>query len=91
MHRVLARTAIIVALASGTSASAQSIIPGQTRMRVGMTMLTIGPLTDNHVFVEAFRGMARVTGYVEAGAYSHDGWTARGRLWTRSAASPCQP
>jgi hypothetical protein len=67
MHRVLARTAIIVALAWGTSVSAQSIVPGQTRMRVGMTMLTIGPLTDNYVFVEAFRGMARVTGHVEAG------------------------
>jgi hypothetical protein len=68
MHRMLARIAVIVALALGTSASAQSLVPGQTRMRVGMTMLTIGPLADGWVPIEAFRGMARVTGYVEAGA-----------------------
>ncbi len=67
MHRLLARTALIVALALGTSAAAQSLVPGQTRMRVGMTILTIGPRTDGMVLVEAFRGMARVTGYVEAG------------------------
>ena len=68
MHRTLARTAAIVAFALGTSASAQSLVPGQTRMRVGMTMLTIGPVTEGYVLVEAFRGMARITGYVEAGA-----------------------
>ena len=66
MHRVLARTAMIVALAWGTTASAQSLVPGQTRMRVGVTMITVGPRTDGQVFVEAFRGMARVTGYVDA-------------------------
>jgi hypothetical protein len=68
MHRTLARTAAIVAFALGTSASAQSLVPGQTRMRVGMTMLTIGPVTEGYVLVDAFRGMARITGYVEAGA-----------------------
>jgi len=66
MHRTLVRTATIVALALGTSASAQSLVPGQTRMRVGMTMLTIGPLREGRVLVEAWRGMAQITGEVEA-------------------------
>jgi hypothetical protein len=67
MPRTLVRTALILAFALGASASAQSLVPGQTRMRVGTTMLTIGPLVDGRVLVEAWRGMARVTGYVEAG------------------------
>jgi hypothetical protein len=66
MHRSLARTAAIVALALGTSASAQSLVPGQTRMRVGMTQLKIGPLAEGRVLVEAWRGMAQITGYVDA-------------------------
>jgi hypothetical protein len=73
MHRTLARTALIVALAFGTSASAQSLVPGQTRMRVGTTMLTIGPLTHGKVLVEAWRGMARITGFVDADALAR--WT----------------
>jgi hypothetical protein len=73
MHRSLARTAVIVALALGTSASAQSLVPGQTRMRVGMTMLTVGPLADGKVMVEVFRGMARITGYVDAESLTR--WT----------------
>jgi hypothetical protein len=68
MHRTLARTAAIVAFALGTSAAAQSLVPGQTRMRVGMTMLTIGPLANGKVMVEAWRGMAQITGYVDAEA-----------------------
>src|SRR5688572_31860418 len=67
MSRTLARVALVLAFALGASASAQSLVPGQTRMRVGTTMLTIGPLVDGRVLVEAWRGMARVTGYVEAG------------------------
>ncbi len=66
MSRTLARTAVILAFAFSASASAQSLVPGQTRMRVGTTMLTIGPLSDGKVLVEAWRGMARITGYVEA-------------------------
>lgn len=66
MPRTLVRTALILAFALGASASAQSLVPGQTRMRVGTTMLTIGPLVDGRVLIEAWRGMARVTGYVEA-------------------------
>jgi hypothetical protein len=66
MYRTLARTAVIAALALGTSASAQSLVPGQTRMRVGMTMLTIGPKVEGSVLVEAWRGMAQITGYVDA-------------------------
>jgi len=66
MPRTLARTALIIAFALGATASAQSLVPGQTRMRVGTTMLTIGPLFDGKVLVEAWRGMARITGYVEA-------------------------
>src|SRR5688572_29042000 len=73
MHRTLVRTAAIVALALGTSASAQSLVPGQTRMRVGMTMLTVGPLVDGKVMVEVFRGMARITGYVDAQSLTR--WT----------------
>src|SRR5687767_12381503 len=66
MPRTLARTALIIAFALGATASAQSLVPGQTRMRVGTTMLTIGPVFDGKVLVEAWRGMARITGYVEA-------------------------
>jgi hypothetical protein len=66
MHRTLARTAAVLAFALGTSASAQSLVPGQTRMRVGTTMVTIGPLAYGRVPVEVWRGMARITGYVEA-------------------------
>ena len=68
MHRTLARTAAIVVFALGTSATAQSqsLVPGQTRMRVGVTMLTIGPLVDGRVLIDAFRGMAQITGYVDA-------------------------
>ena len=66
MPRTLVRTALILAFAVGAPASAQSLVPGQTRMRVGTTMLTIGPLVDGKVLVEAWRGMARITGYVEA-------------------------
>ena len=73
MSRTVARTALMLALAFGASASAQSLVPGQTRMRVGTTMLTIGPLSDGRVLVEAWRGMARITGYVEAGRLAQ--WT----------------
>ena len=66
MLRSLACTAAIVALLGGASASAQSLVPGQTRMRVGMTMITIGPATGGKVLVEAWRGMSRITGYVDA-------------------------
>ena len=66
MSRTLARTALLIAFVCGASASAQSLVPGQTRMRIGTTMITVGPLTDGWVLVEAWRGMARVTGYVEA-------------------------
>ena len=66
MHRTLARTAVLVAFAFGASASAQALVPGQTRMRVGMTMLTIGPVTHGKVLIEAWRGMAQITGYVDA-------------------------
>ena len=66
MPRTLARTALIIAFALGATASAQSLVPGQTRMRVGTTMLTIGPVFDGKVLLEAWRGMARITGYVEA-------------------------
>jgi hypothetical protein len=68
MHHTIARIAIIAAIALGSTASAQSIVPGQTRMRVGMTMLTIGPAVDGYVPFEAFRGMARISGSVEAQA-----------------------
>ena len=68
MHRIIARIAIVAALAGGSTAFAQSIVPGQTRMRVGMTMLTIGPTVEGYVPVEAFRGMARISGSVEAQA-----------------------
>jgi hypothetical protein len=73
MHRVLARTAAILALALATSASAQSLVPGQTRMRVGTTMVTIGPLAHGKVLVEVWRGMARITGYVDAESLAR--WT----------------
>jgi hypothetical protein len=73
MSRTLARTALILAFVLGASASAQSLVPGQTRMRVGTTMLTIGPLSGDKVLVEAWRGMARITGYVEAGRLAQ--WT----------------
>ena len=66
MPRTLARTALILAFVCGASASAQSLVPGQTRMRIGTTMLTVGPLNDGRVLIEAWRGMARITGYVEA-------------------------
>lgn len=66
MPRPLACTAAIVVFLMGASASAQSLVPGQTRMRVGMTMLTIGPATDGKVLIDAWRGMARITGYVDA-------------------------
>jgi hypothetical protein len=66
MHRTFARAAAIIAFVFGTSALAQSVVPGQTRMRVGTTMLTIGPVTQGQVLVEVWRGMARITGYVEA-------------------------
>jgi hypothetical protein len=68
MHGTIARIAIVVALAGGSTAVAQSIVPGQTRMRVGMTMLTVGPTVDGYVPIEAFRGMARISGSVEAQA-----------------------
>ena len=73
MSRTLARSALIVAFTFGASASAQSLVPGQTRMRVGATMLTVGPLVDGKVLVEAWRGMARITGYVDAQALTR--WT----------------
>lgn len=73
MHRTLARTALIIAVAVGTSASAQSLVPGQTRMRVGVTQLTVGPLDRGYVMVEVWRGMARITGYVEAASLAR--WT----------------
>jgi hypothetical protein len=68
MHRTIAHIAIIAALAGGSAAHAQTIVPGQTRMRVGMTILTVGPTVDGYVPVEAFRGMARIRGSVEAQA-----------------------
>jgi hypothetical protein len=68
VHRTIAQIAIIAALSGGSTAFAQSIVPGQTRMRVGMTMLTVGPAVDGYVPIEAFRGMARITGDVEAQA-----------------------
>jgi hypothetical protein len=71
MHRTIARIAIIAALAGSSTASAQSLVPGQTRMRVGMTMLTVGPTVDGYVPFEAFRGMARISGSVEAQALTH--------------------
>jgi hypothetical protein len=64
MQRPFARTTVLIAFVFGTSAFAQSLVPGQTRMRVGTTMLTIGPVTDGKVLVEVWRGMARITGYV---------------------------
>ena len=73
MPRRLARIALVIALTAGASASAQSLVPGQTRMRVGATMLTIGPLENGKVMVEAWRGMARITGFVEAAAVTR--WT----------------
>src|SRR5688500_10143970 len=73
MPRTLVRIALSVAFAFGASASAQSLVPGQTRMRVGTTMLTIGPLTNGRVLVEAWRGMARITGFVDADALTR--WT----------------
>lgn len=73
MSRTLARTALVLAFAFGASASAQSLVPGQTRMRVGATMLTIGPLVNGKVMVEAWRGMARITGFVDAQALTP--WT----------------
>jgi hypothetical protein len=73
MQHRLVRIALITALAIGVPASAQSLVPGQTRMRIGTTMLTIGPLTDGQVMVEAWRGMARITGSVEAQTLAH--WT----------------
>jgi hypothetical protein len=66
MSRTLARTALVIAFALGTTASAQSLVPGQTRMRVGVTTLSIGPLEEGHVLVEVWRGMDRVNGYVRA-------------------------
>jgi hypothetical protein len=66
MSRTLARTAFVLALALGTTASAQSLVPGQTRMRVGVTTLSIGPLEEGRVLVEVWRGMDRVSGYVRA-------------------------
>ena len=73
MPRRLAGIALVVALAAGAPAPAQSLVPGQTRMRVGATMLTIGPLNDGKVMVEAWRGMARITGYVDAAVVTR--WT----------------
>ncbi len=73
MQHTLARTAVIIALLAGASASAQSLVPGQTRMRIGTTMLTIGPVTNGKVLVEAWRGMARITGAVDAGVLAR--WT----------------
>jgi hypothetical protein len=73
MSRTLARAALVLTLFAGASASAQSLVPGQTRMRVGTTMITVGPLVDGKVMVETWRGMARVTGYVEAQALAR--WT----------------
>ena len=66
MSRTLARTALVIAFALGTTASAQSLVPGQTRMRVGVTTLSIGPLEEGRVLVEVWRGMDRVSGYVLA-------------------------
>ena len=68
MQRTLAQTAVLIAFAVGASASAsaQSLVPGQTRMRIGTTMLTVGPVTDGKVLVEAWRGMARISGAVDA-------------------------
>jgi hypothetical protein len=66
MSRAFARTALILALALGTTASAQSLVPGQTRMRVGVTTLSVGPLEQGRVLVEVWRGMDRVNGYVLA-------------------------
>lgn len=66
MSSTLARTALVVALALGTTASAQSLVPGQTRMRVGVTTLSVGPLAHGRVLVEVWRGMDRVNGYVLA-------------------------
>ena len=66
MSRTLARTALALAFMIGASASAQSLVPGQTRMRVGATMLTVGPLMDGKVMVDAWRGMQHITGYVDA-------------------------
>ena len=66
MSRTITRTALVVALALGTTASAQSLVPGQTRMRVGVTTLSIGPLAHGRVLVEVWRGMDRVNGYVLA-------------------------
>ena len=77
MPRTLARTVLIAAFAFGASASAQSLVPGQTRMRIGTTMLTVGPLVDGRVLVEAWRGMARITGYVAAerlAAWTDSSW-----------------
>ncbi|HEY7408868.1 MAG TPA: hypothetical protein VH638_11435 [Gemmatimonadaceae bacterium] len=74
MQHTLARTAVIIALIVGASASAaQSLVPGQTRMRIGTTMLTVGPVTDGKVLVEAWRGMARITGAVDADVLAR--WT----------------
>ena len=66
MSRTIARTTLVVAFAFGTTASAQSLVPGQTRMRVGVTTLSIGPLEHGRVLVEVWRGMQRVNGYVLA-------------------------
>lgn len=66
MSRTITRTAFVLALVLGSTASAQSLVPGQTRMRVGVTTLNIGPLQEGRVLVEVWRGMDRVNGYVLA-------------------------
>jgi hypothetical protein len=65
--------ATVVLFAVGATASAQSLVPGQTRLRVGATMLTVGPLSEGRVLVEAWRGMDRVTGHVDAATLTQ--WT----------------
>jgi hypothetical protein len=73
MFRTISRYVALAALLAGTVAQAQSLVPGQTRMRVGTTMLTIGPISEGRVLVEAWRGMDRVTGQVDPSTLLH--WT----------------
>ncbi|MGQ0713933.1 MAG: hypothetical protein ACT4PJ_09380 [Gemmatimonadaceae bacterium] len=71
MSRTIVPTALVIAFALGTTAEAQSLIPGQTRMRVGVTSLTVGPLTNGQVLVEVWRGMDRIIGQVPAQTLAH--------------------
>lgn len=73
MIHYITRLAALATFLVGTAAVAQSLVPGQTRMRVGGTMLTVGPVYEGRVLVEAWRGMDRVTGHVDAAALAH--WT----------------